>query len=429
MSTVAIPHSLTGLLDKPVAVLGAGVSGRAVEALLACCGCGSVLYDEGGKGNHLEFGETDARAHRLAVFSPGFAPDHPWLKAAQVAGCRVMGELEFASRFWKGKLLAITGTNGKTTLTEFLTEALNIHGRQAIAAGNVGLPLSTVAAADHDAETIAVCEISSFQAESLENFRADGVIWISFSETHMDRHGDMRNYFGAKWKLVERLRAPKLFVSTQVAVAAAQFDNQLPEWTVVSPKPPLVDMPETSAFWPKRQWQNLVLALAWWRSEGLPEEAALEVAARFPGRKHRMERLEEIDRVTFWDDSKATNFEACAGALENFSEPVIWIGGGRDRGGDVSQLAEVLAGRARQVFTIGETGREIIEETARRSIAGRHCASLEEAVQAAHAVALPGEQVLFSPGFSSHDMFRDYNQRGDVYKRAVLDLKARICRI
>src|SRR5690606_7329324 len=103
MSTVAIPHSLTGLLDKPVAVLGAGVSGRAVEALLACCGCGSVLYDEGGKGNHLEFGETDARAHRLAVFSPGFAPDHPWLKAAQVAGCRVMGELEFASRFWKGK--------------------------------------------------------------------------------------------------------------------------------------------------------------------------------------------------------------------------------------------------------------------------------------------------------------------------------------
>src|SRR5690606_27185742 len=153
---------------------------------------------------------------------------------------------------------------------------------------------------------------------------------------------------------------------------------------------------------PKRQWQNLVLALAWWRSEGLPEEAALEVAARFPGRKHRMERLEEIDRVTFWDDSKATNFEACAGALENFSEPVIWIGGGRDRGGDVSQLAEVLAGRARQVFTIGETGRAIIEETARRSIAGRHCASLEEAVQAAHAVALPGEHVLFSPGFSSH---------------------------
>jgi UDP-N-acetylmuramoylalanine--D-glutamate ligase len=224
----APPAIIAALLARPVAVLGAGVSGQGVRALLAAFGARSVLYDEKGDDTERRFTACEAAGHGLVVFSPGFAPEHPWLAVARTAGCTCLGELDFASLFWCGELVAITGTNGKTTLTEFLAHALNAAGRPAYATGNVGYPFSRLvveqngggagpgagvvrppdasasAATISMGPVIAVCEVSSFQAETLQHLRPTATLWTNFAEDHLERHRGMSAYFSAKWRLVER---------------------------------------------------------------------------------------------------------------------------------------------------------------------------------------------------------------------------------
>ena len=162
---LAVPGFLQSRLDRPVAVLGAGVSGRGLCQLLAALGAEAVVYDA----RERAFTAADAEHHALFVFSPGFAPDHPWLRLARAAGGTCLNEIDFASLCWQGRIIAVTGTNGKTTLTEFLTHALAGIGREAVATGNIGHAFSQLAAEQEGGapESIAVCEISSFQAESL----------------------------------------------------------------------------------------------------------------------------------------------------------------------------------------------------------------------------------------------------------------------
>jgi len=163
-----LPEPIASRAHRPVAVLGYGVSGQAAAGLLRQCGCGIEAYDEKPTpGVRNEFGADQARRHDLVVYSPGLRQDHPWLIAAREAGCLCLGEMDFASLFWKGALLAITGTNGKTTLTEFLATALRRHGLSAVPAGNIGHPLSRLDDLGATQDRIAVCEVSSFQAEGL----------------------------------------------------------------------------------------------------------------------------------------------------------------------------------------------------------------------------------------------------------------------
>src|SRR5579871_1895597 len=173
--SLAAPDFLQPLLAKPVAVLGAGVSGRAVAGLLGRIGARSVLFDQkGGEGIAADF-VSAAQGHSLVVFSPGFAPGHPWLAAARAAGATCLGELDFAALCWSGRVVAITGTNGKTTLTEFLTHALRATGLTAHATGNIGHPFSQLVAdtSGGTKDTFAICEVSSFQAEPLRHFHAE----------------------------------------------------------------------------------------------------------------------------------------------------------------------------------------------------------------------------------------------------------------
>src|SRR5215207_6922790 len=172
------PQFLQPALARPVAILGGGVSGEGVRALLSALGAEGKIYDatpeKGG-----EFSTAAARQHALVVFSPGFPPEHPWLERARAAGATCIGELDFASLFWRGKLVAITGTNGKTTLTEFLTHALGGIGRDAHATGNIGHSFSRLVAVKRGGakDMFAICEISSFQAETLQHLRADATLW------------------------------------------------------------------------------------------------------------------------------------------------------------------------------------------------------------------------------------------------------------
>jgi UDP-N-acetylmuramoylalanine--D-glutamate ligase len=417
------PHFIQQRLSRPVAIFGGGVSGQGVAELLAALRVAGTTYDLKG----IEFTVSAARQHDLVVFSPGFPPDHPWLTIARKKGALCLGELDFASLFWQGRVLAITGTNGKTTLTEFLAYALRSVGCQATATGNVGHPFSRLVAETRGGgpEITAVCEVSSFQSETLEHFQADATLWSNFAEDHLDRHMNMHAYFLAKWVLVNRTVAGRFFMGSSTRRFAAEVACPIPRGAAVATEQQVPDARlNGTVFADYPQRENFLLAAAWWRVMGL-DEAALYAAARgFRLGRHRLSRVMEQEGVAFWNDSKATNFHAVEAALGSFAVRVLLIAGGKSKGGDLGGFVSRIAGRVRKIFLIGETREELAEICGARGVPCTVCATLEEAVTSAAASAGPGDHVLLSPGFASFDMFRNYEERGDQFERLVRGLGA-----
>ncbi len=434
------PAHLVAPLARPVAVFGAGVSGQGVLALLAALGARGLLYDEKAADAEKQFTSQQAAQHGLVVFSPGFAPEHAWLATARAAGCLCLGELDFASLFWRGELVAITGTNGKTTLTEFLAHALNAAGRRAAVTGNVGYPFSRFVV-EHlpddgpappragssqqrgDARPmIAVCEISSFQAETLQHLRPTATLWTNFAEDHLERHPGMDAYFAAKWRLLERTPPGAVFVGSSVQRYAnnTHLGNTLPSSAgIASEGQPADDRLGGSVFAAYPQRENFLLAAAWWRHAGLPADALYAAARTFKVGDHRFVRVGEKLGVTFWNDSKATNFHAVEAALATFPGPVLWIGGGKAKGGDLAGFVRRIARQVRHAFLIGETQPVLATFCRAYQVPATLCGSLEEAVRAAFTGASAGDQILLSPGFASFDMFRGYDDRGRQFEALV----------
>lgn len=417
------PNFVRPWLEQPVAIFGGGVSGVGGCALLSHLGAACVIYDAKG----TEFTAKAAKLHRLVLFSPGFPPEHPWLALAKAAGAECLGEIDFASLFWRGGIVAITGTNGKTTLTEFLTHALRTAGRDAHATGNIGYSFAQlVAEKDGGApETIAVCEVSSFQAETLQRFQADATLWTNFAEDHLERHVGLEGYFGAKWRLVARTKAGGLFAGTSVVRYARRFDRPVPAAAVVDTENQPADERLTgTVFSEYPQRENFLLAAAWWRSAGLPEETLFAAARSFRLGRHRLTRVAERDGVTFWNDSKATNFHAVEAALAGMTVPVVLIAGGRGKGGDLAGFVHRVAPRVKHVVLIGETSTELAFHCSAFRVAHTSCATFAEAVRRAADLAERGDAVLLSPGFASFDMFRSYADRGEQFEQLVRDLGA-----
>jgi UDP-N-acetylmuramoylalanine--D-glutamate ligase len=260
-----LAEKILNRLDRPVAVWGFGCSGIGAVRLLAARGVDAVVYDAKAPGadrNH--FGPVEGGEHDLVVYSPGFAPNHPWFAAAWAAGCECLGEIDFASLFWEGPVIAVTGTNGKTTLTELLTCALGNAGYPAVATGNIGAAFSRMASCIRNAGTYAVCEVSSFQAESLRLLSPDWTLWTNFAEDHLERHESMRAYFEAKHNLVSRTpTGHSLYGPSVLAYADAQghildplgLADRWPESYAIS-----VDR---TPFATDPQRENLVLLPAW----------------------------------------------------------------------------------------------------------------------------------------------------------------------
>ncbi len=416
------PSEIAALLSRPVAVFGAGVSGQGVFALLAALGAHGVLYDEKAEEAWKKFGPNEATLHGLVVFSPGFAPEHAWLAAARSAGCTCLGELDFASLFWRGKLVAITGTNGKTTLTEFLVHALNTIGHPAFATGNVGYPFSRLVI-EQPAEAVAICEVSSFQAETLLYLKPTATLWTNFAEDHLERHPGMAAYFAAKWRLVERTPVGASYFGSSVQHFARQFGHDLASTAKISSEGQAVDARlHGSVFGAYPHYENFLLAAAWWRQAGYPDDALFKAARSFQLGQHRFARVGEKSGVTFWNDSKATNFHAVEAALATFPQPVLWIGGGKAKGGDLGGFVQRIARKVRHAFLIGETKQILAQHCQTWGVPAIICATLEEAVRSALVQAVPGDQLVLSPGFASFDMFRGYDDRGRQFEAIVESL-------
>ncbi len=441
------PASFAALLARPVAVFGAGVSGQGVLALLAALGARGVVYDEKAAGATRPFTPALAATHGLVVFSPGFAVEHPWLAIARATGCTCVGELDFASLFWRGDLIAITGTNGKTTLTEFLAHALNAAGRRAFVTGNVGYSFSrlvvdqaggsdvaavvrplvasalTSAATSNSQPPIAVCEVSSFQAETLEHLRPTATLWTNFAEDHLERHPGMAAYFAAKWRLLERTPSGSVFLGSSVQKYATKAGLTLsPSASLASEGQPVDARLGGTVFAGYPQYENFLLAAAWWRHAGLSEEALFAAAKSFKLGGHRFARVGEKRGVTFWNDSKATNFHAVEAALATFAGPVLWIGGGKAKGGDLGGFVRRIARQIKHAFLIGETSAALAGHCKQAQVPATLCAGLAEAVRSALDLGRPGDHVVLSPGFASFDQFTGYDDRGRQFETLVGNL-------
>lgn len=429
---------------KSYAVFGAGVSGKAVAQWCREHNIPAVIYDRSGRdGSRIDFTESDAREHDTVIYSPGFPANHPWLKIADEAACFRAGETDAAATLWQKQFgfetVAVTGTNGKTTLTEFLAFAHREAGRRAVAVGNNGIPFTTLLLKDAPKADLPVCEISSFQAEHMEHFFPKNILWTNFDEDHLDRHGSPENYFRAKFRLVE-LQMQKgisgnCIIGESVAEAARRFGIRFPDYVRIATRNEVYGkIPAGSIFETFPQAENYAIATHYWQATGFPPEELETAARKFEPKAHRLSRCTVIDypetRIEFWNDSKGTNFHAVYAALETFPQlPVFWIGGGLGKGGNLAAFCRRIAPKIVSASLIGKTAPELLENFAETGTPAQKFETLADAVDAAFQAAresrAPRAVVLFSPGFASFDMFRSYGERGKIFESLAKRLKAK----
>lgn len=419
-----LPAWLKELLDAPVAIFGRASSGQAASVLLEGMGFECSVFDQRHEDESLrQFTIEQARNFKLVVCSPGFAADHKWLNIAREAGCEIVPELDLGACFWKGPLVVITGTNGKTTLTEFLSSAFHSAGIEAYACGNIGRPISSLVADDCNREAIAVCEVSSFQAEITRHLHADYVLWTNFDEDHLDRHGSLQSYFKCKYNLVELQRGDSFFFDHSVKEYGEQFGYSLPPEGLVDDSLDAQELGVMGTIFETLPERNTYLiARALWLRMGLDEGELIEAANNFKKSPHRMELIVNRDGVSYWDDSKSTNFHAVFGALKRFESPVVWIGGGKNKGGDLPRFVARVSDKLKSAHLIGETAEELAQAFAEHDVPVHVYPNLEEAVAGARSHADSGCNILLSPGFASLDMFDGYSQRGEAFRRAISNL-------
>lgn len=414
-------------MSQKIAILGAGLSGQAARRLAEAQGYEACVFDQDGKGDVEIFNESILEAFDAVVVSPGFGQAHPWRQVAVSSSKPCYGELGFAARYWKGKIIGITGTNGKSTLTKFLTQALEFTGKTAVATGNIGYPFSAAALSEaNHAEAFAVCEISSFQAEMPFGLELDALLWSNFAEDHLDRYASMAEYFAAKAKLFECLVTEGICVlSPQVNSWMNLMKSDFNACTVAYDDPDLFNqLSEGSPFGHFPQTDNFsLLAELWWLLD-MPTEALIETANNFELAPHRGNSVAKWNGLEFWNDSKATNFHATLAALAALPSPIYWIGGGQVKGGDVEAFAAEVSTHVEAAYIYGEVGRRLASELSKHLKIVVYHNKFEDAVLAATQAANEAKSanVLLSPGFSSFDQFSSYEERGKCFISTVLSL-------
>jgi UDP-N-acetylmuramoylalanine--D-glutamate ligase len=441
---------------KRVTVVGAARSGIAAAELLVRRGATVTLTDVRetldeedrlrAAGVELELGghhQSSFTGTDLIVTSPGVPYRHPLIEAARRAGVAVIGELELASRWLRGKVVAITGTKGKSTTTTLTGRMLEAGGRRVLVGGNIGHALSAQVE-DSTEDTIHVIETSSFQLEAADTFHPWIAVLLNFSPDHLDRHGTVDEYGAAKARIFARQTPEDWAVvnaddPASVAMAAASRARRLPfsmrgdlaDGIVVdgdsivrrtgSDRQPLVPLSAIRLLGPHLVADVLAASAVAWLAD--VEPAAMTRAVEgFSGLEHALEPVGEISGVRFVNDSKATNIEAARRAIESFDDGVVVILGGRFKGGDFGDLLEPLQARHATVVAIGES-RPLIVEALGGRVALREVADMSAAVRTGFASASPGATVVLAPACASFDMFRDYAERGRVFKQEVLRLQ------
>lgn len=415
------------LTGKSVAVLGAGRSGRAAALLAEHCGASVTIYDSTeAEGAVLATPETGLTVTAdLVVVSPGIETLGDFVQSFAKDSGPLWGEVELAWRCFPGRTIAITGTNGKTTTTELIRDLVEATGRSCVACGNYGVPLSEVVLYEEVPDVIAL-EISSFQLETIVDFKPDAAVWLNFSADHMDRYHSLQEYLEAKLRIFKNI-GPETPVVARAGspvpdrgVLTTFSAGEEADWTlrndeILKQDEVFLTMGETRLRGVHNA-ENLMAACA--VVDGLTPEVARRALAKYSPPEHRCELVAIIDGVEYLNDSKATNLNALESALRSQTRPTILIAGGKEKGLDYGGLLPLLASRTKSVITFGEIG-EALADLCSGTVPSRAVETLSEAVAMAAAEAKPGDTVLFSPGTSSFDQFHGYQQRGQAFKDAV----------
>ena len=443
---------------RRVLVVGAARSGLAAAQLAAKRGADVTLtemretFDQverlQAEGIQLELGGHNVQTFTsadLIVTSPGVPMEQLVFDAARAHGVEIIGELEFAWRFLRGRVIAVTGTKGKSTTTTLIGRMLAAAGTTTLVGGNIGTPLS--AQVDQSSsDTVHVVETSSFQLESTSTFRPWIAVWLNFAADHLDRHPSQEAYAAAKarifanqtqhdWAVLNADDPEVLHRARQTAarrvlfsLADASGDGFVVDGDAVVHRTgtdrerliPLAAVELTG----RHMLNNVLAAAAAAYIAGVRSPAMVEALRGFHGLPHVMEPAGEVSGVRFVNDSKATNVEAARRSIESFGHGVVAIIGGRYKGGDFGDLRPALASRGRAVVAIGEAARRVREALA-GTVPVIDAGSMSDAVARGYEAARPDGVVVLAPACSSFDWFRDYAERGEAFKREVKQLRDR----
>lgn len=450
------------LKDKRFLVVGTGKSGIAAAELLRKKEISTILYDGNDKLDIEAFreknpsladvklitGELTAEQMEqtdILVLSPGVPVDLPMVNTMQEMGIPVWGEIELAYTFAKGRILAITGTNGKTTTTSLLGEIMKNSFSDVKVVGNIGIPYTSVAA-DTTEETVTVAEISSFQLETIHDFAPKVTAILNITPDHLNRHHTMENYIAAKESITKNQTKDDLCVLNYEDEVLRRFGEQLPvkvTWfssareleqglylkdniIYFAEQGTVTEVVKTDELnlLGRHNYENVMAAAAMALGFGIPLEKIREVLLRFTAVEHRIEYVTEKRGVKFYNDSKGTNPDAAIQGIRAMLRPTFLIGGGYDKQSEYDEWIEAFDGKVKELVLIGQT-REKIAETARAHgfEAVVLADSLEEAVNICYDHAVSGDAVLLSPACASWGMFTNYEERGRIFKDIVRSLK------
>ncbi len=404
-----------------------------------------ALLDRGITVEAGHHGERTFRGQDMIVVSPGVPYNEPHIAQVREQGTPVIGEVELASRFLKGRIIAITGSNGKTTSTALTGEVIAAGGYETLVGGNIGTPAITLVPQSTN-EGWVVLEISSFQLESIETFRPHIAVVINVTPDHLDRHGNFDGYAAAKARIFEnqteedyavlnaddvtcveysgRIRSQVRWFSTKDEVGIGAFirDGKIVyrdddgEREVM----PLSDIQLKGA----HNHENVLASVCCGMIAGVEPARIRKAVAEFKAVEHRLEYVATVEGVQYFNDSKATNVDATIKALESFPGNVHIILGGKDKGSDYAVLRPLLKERAKRVYTIGAAA-EKIEKHLASVVDLVRSGTLENAVKQATQAAKPGDVVLLAPACASFDQFQSYEHRGKAFKELVHSLEAK----
>lgn len=441
-----------------ITVIGAGKSGIAA-ALLAKQDGNSVFvteskeqsayqgaYEQLGESSiDIEFGGHSSKALqncKQIIVSPGVPPSSPIIKEAEFLGIPIISELEFASLHTTNPIISITGTNGKTTTTALTEFILKQSGKAAIAAGNIGIPLSSLVG-KVSPETIFVVETSSYQLDRTYTFKPKVSVILNITPDHLAYHGTMENYCKAKWKTSQNQNADDLLILNADNFEAAACSkiskahvayistNPLQQGAYTSQshlilashphnEEVLMQLDEIRLPGVHNRYNSMAAILAA-RAFEVRNENIRDSLMQFSGVEHRLEFVRSLNSINYVNDSKATNINAAWYALSSYSSPIVWIAGGLGDNNDYTSLKELIASNVRSIIAIGEDKEKIFDMYCSK-IRCVKANSLEDAVTIASKEAKSGDTILFSPACKSFDMFANYEHRGLVFKQAVMSL-------
>ena len=426
------------------ATQGAVVAATDVRSEQQLGDCVEKLRAEGVRLSFGEPGPAILRGQELVVPSPGVPADAPLLVQAQGMGIPVWSEIELAGRFLRGKLIGITGSNGKTTTTSLIEHILRTAGMATVLAGNIGTPLIAQVERSTD-ETVTVAELSSFQLELVESFRPHIAVFLNLTTDHLDRHKTLDAYGAAKARIFANQTRDDFAVLNADDTASAAYAPASPRVFWFSRKKmvtPGAFVRDDKIVFSHHGEEEKIIALSQLPLPGahnLENVLAATVASRlagvrpvqievgiksFAGVEHRIEFVAEVQGVRYYNDSKATNVDATLKALESFPGRILVILGGKDKDSDYTQLRAKLREKAILALLIGAAADKIEHQIA-GSVAIERAGTMENAVAAAFQSAHAGDIVLLSPACASFDQFQNYEHRGRVFKDLVNQLKKR----